>query len=182
MRKVILACGLIGGSIVALVLVYSTVSCYSTSQFEGNMLLGYTAMLLAFSLVFVGVKTVRDKHNEGIISFGKAFKTGLFITLITSTIYVAVWLVCYYLFIPDFMEKYTAFVLKQAAEEGNNSAEIAKKTADMQSYTDMYKNPAFVILLTYAEILPVGLVVSLITALLLKRSRKEPGAYSVAGS
>ncbi|CAN5731330.1 hypothetical protein BH11BAC3_BH11BAC3_37150 [soil metagenome] len=169
MKKIILVTGLIGGTIVSIMLIYATWHITQTDDFEGNMFLGYATMILAFSLIFVAVKQVRDKENNGVISFGKAFKTGLFVTLVTSTMYVLVWLVCYYFFTPDFMDKYTACVLKNATRDGATAAEMTEKVAEMKSYREMYKNPLFVILLTYMEILPVGLIVSLITALILKR-------------
>ncbi len=133
------------------------------------MILSYATMLLAFSLVYVGIKNYRDKHKNGIISFGKAFKIGLYISLIASTIYVIVWLVDYYIFIPDFMDKYTTAVLNQTKAEGASQLDLDKKAAEMASYKEMYKNPLMVVLFTYAEILPVGLIVTLISALLLKR-------------
>lgn len=150
-------------------MVYSMILCYRSNKFEGNMLLGYASMLIAFSMIFVGVRSYRNKYNNGIISFGKAFKIGLLIALVGSTIYVIVWLIDYYLFIPDFMDRYTAHIMNQAKTSGATEAELASKTKEMAMYTDMYKNPLFVILLTYAEIFPVGLIVSLISALILKR-------------
>jgi small basic protein len=143
--------------------------CYQTGNVEGNMILGYATMLLAFSLIYVGIKTYRDKHNNGIISFGKAFKIGLYISLIASTIYVIVWLVDYHIFIPDFMDKYTTAVLAQTKAEGASRLELDKKAAEMAFFKEMYKNPLMIVLFTYAEILPVGLLVTLISALLLKR-------------
>jgi len=169
MKKNILICGLISGIIVATFMVSVSMACYKNDDFESSMVLGYASMILAFSLVFVGIKNYRDKFNNGIVSFGKAFKIGLYITLIASTIYVVVWLVEYYLFIPDFMDKYTAHVLKEASREGASQAVLDEKSAEMRSYKEMYQSPIMVILLTYTEILPVGLVVSLISALILKR-------------
>jgi hypothetical protein len=102
------------------------------------------------------------------LSFIRAF-VGLLIALVGSTVYVIVLVIDYYMFIPDFMERYTDHVLTQAKTSGASPAEMVKKTSEMKLYTDMYKNPLFVILLTYAEIFPIGLVVSLIAALILKR-------------
>ncbi len=133
------------------------------------MLAGYAAMILSFSLVFVGVKNFRDKQNDGIISFGKAFKIGFLIALIASTMYVIAWMIDYYFFIPDFMDKFCSQAIASSKASGASQAEINAQTAEMDTYKEMYKNPFGVILLTYMEILPVGLVVSLISALILKK-------------
>jgi hypothetical protein len=174
MKKIVLICGLIAGLIVASMMVITVAICYNTGNFEGSMVLGYATMLLAFSLIFIGIKNYRDKHNNGIISFGKSFKVGMYITLIASTIYVLVWVADYYVFVPDFMERYTAMVMNQTRADGASQAEIANQAAKMESYKEMYKNPLLVVLLTYSEVLPVGLVVTIISALILKRrTRKE---------
>jgi hypothetical protein len=170
MKKIMLRYGLLGGLIVASVMLGTTL--YSTQTgyfFEGSMVIGYAAMILAFSLIFVALKMLRDKQYGGSISFGKAFKAAILITLVTSTIYVAAWLICYYFFIPDFMEQYSAHMLSNAKAKGASAAEIAKQKAQMQQYVAMYKNPLFVVLLTYMEILPVGLIVSVIASLIIKR-------------
>lgn len=173
MKKNVIVFGSISGLIVSLVMVIATSMLNSNPDFQGSMVLGYASMLVAFSFVFVGIKNFRDKHNNGIISFGKAFKLGLYITLIGSSFYVLTWLVEYYLFIPDFMEKYSAVALKHAHENGASAAEIAKTTSDMEMYKEMYKNPLFVILLTYMEVLPIGLLVTLISAAILKRKEAK---------
>ncbi len=83
--------------------------------------------------------------------------------------YVAVWLITYYLFLPDFMDRYTAHVLSEAKKDGASPGELNKKVTEMAGFKEMYKNPLLIVLLTYSEILPVGLIVTLISALLLKR-------------
>lgn len=170
MKKIVIVFGIIAGLIVATLMTINVNRSYNSQNFESSMYLGYASMLLAFSFIFVGVKSYRDKHNNGIISFGKAFKIGVLICLIASTFYVVAWLIDYYLFIPDFMEKYAAHVLAEAKRNGESPQEIALQAKDMAGYKQMYKNPLFIILLTYIEILPLGLVVSLISALILKKN------------
>ncbi|MFC5413053.1 DUF4199 domain-containing protein [Larkinella bovis] len=172
MKKIILICGLIAGFILTATMIISTALCYANENFESNMALGYASMVLAFSLIFVGIKNYRDNYNHRVISFGKAFKIGLAITLIASTMYVLVWLVDYYVFIPDFMDKYTAHVLKEAKTAGASATELATKADEMNGYKEMYKNPLMVVLLTYFEVLPIGLVISLICAFLLKKNNQ----------
>ena len=109
----------------------------------------------------------------GLITFGTAFRVGLYISLIASTMYVGVWLIEYYFFMPDFMDKYADHVLKSAQASGISQVELDKKVLEMQGYKDMYKNPLFVILLTYMEILPIGILITVISALILKRKVKN---------
>lgn len=170
MKKNILIFGLISGLIVSVMLAFSTLSCYSKKDFSGNMVLGFTVMILAFSFIFIGIKNYRDKFNNGVVSFGKAFNIGLMIALIGSTLYVVTWLIVYYNFIPDFIEVYTVHVLNETKAAGASAAELAKQTSQMNNYKEMYKSPIGVILLTYMEILPVGLIITILSALILKRS------------
>lgn len=169
MKKIILVCGIIAGLIVSGMMFFSVDQCYQTGNFEHGMIYGYTGMLVAFSCIFVGIKIYRDKYNNQLISFGKAFKIGLFITLIASTFYVVSWLISYYNFYPDFADSYAKHILKSAKASGATDAEMASKTAEMARFKEMYKNPVIVVLMTYVEILPVGLIVALISSLILKR-------------
>ena len=172
MKKTILIYGLIAGVVVALpmLITMNTLShCKGNIDYGSSMAIGYASMLIAFSMVFVGIRNYRNKFNDGAISFGKAFKIGSLIVLIASTMYVAAWLVDYFYFIPDFMDKYAAHSLDELKASGASQTEIAKKTQEMAEFGKMYKNPFFNALITYSEILPVGLVVTLISSLILKR-------------
>lgn len=172
MKKNVLVFGLISGGIVSLLMIVLTTIFCGNDNYDGSMLIGYASMILSFSFVFVGVKNFRDKHNAGLIGFGKAFWVGLLITLISSTMYVITWIIVYKTMMPDFMEKYAAHMIEEAQKSGASAEQIAAQASEMAMYSEMYKNPLFIILLTYAEILPVGLIVSLITALILKRKAK----------
>jgi len=174
MKKNVIVFGLIAGVIASVLMVISMARCSSDANFEHSMLIGYASMVLAFSFIFVGIKNYRDKYNNGLITFGKAFKTGLYISLIASTMYVITWLVDYYVFIPDFMDKYVAHMLKEAKDSGASAAELAKQAKELAYNQQLYKNPIMVVLFTYMEILPVGILVSLIAALILKRKPQTP--------
>src|SRR5688500_16733025 len=173
MKKNVLVFGLLSGLIITAFMVYSTINCYYNSNFKSNEVVGYAGMLIAFAFIFVGIKNYRDNYNNGVISFGKAFKTGFFITLIASTLYVLVWVIEYYVFVPDWMDKYCTHMINEAKTGGVTQLELDKTNAQMNWYKEMYKNPLFVILLTYVEVLPIGLVISLISALILKRKTKS---------
>ena len=172
MKKIVLVCGLISGVLISIMMLYSVTMCYNKADFEGSMVIGYAAMILAFSLIFVGIKNYRDKYNQGVIKFGKALKIGLYITLVASTMYVIVWVIDYYFFVPDFMDKYCTHLVNQTKATGAGQLEIDKKMAEMARFKEMYKNPFFVVLFTYSEVLPVGLIISLISALILKRKAR----------
>lgn len=172
MKKNIIIYGLIAGIVVAIPMLIVVNGCANAEggvDFDRSMLIGYASMLIAFSLVFVGIKNYRDKYNGGLITFGKAFKIGFNIVLIASTIYVGTWLIDYFFFIPDFGDKYAAHMLEQLKASGASASEIEKQTAEMAKFSQMYKNPLFNALMTYMEILPVGLIVTLISSLILKR-------------
>ena len=174
MKKTVLKFGLISGLISASLFIgLMLLGKADHEDFKHGAVYGYSLMILAFSLIFVCTKIIRDKENDGVISFGRAFLVGLYITLIASTIYVIVWEIDYHFFIPDFADKYATTAVEHLKASGASEAVIAKKTADMAKFSEMYKNPFFNVLLTYTEIVPVGLLVSLISAIALKRKRKD---------
>jgi len=178
MKRNVWIFGLVLGAILAGNMIYMVSRIYSTPDMETNDVLGYAAMVVVFSLTFFGIRNYRNKQLNGVISLGQAFKTGALIALVGSTVYVAVWLFSYYLFVPDFMDQYTTCVIRKATREGASAVELTAKTEEMDQFKEMYKNPLFVILLTYAEVLPVGLAVAFVSALILKR--KTPGVTAVA--
>lgn len=165
MKNTILKNGLFGGIIVSSFMASMTLYMKENPNYEPNVIIGFGGMLVAFIFLFLGMKQTRDAGN-GFISFGKAFKTGLLISVVISTIYVIIWLVIYYNFFPDFMERYSKLVLNKAKPE-----DLASQTAEMNQMTEWYKNPLMIISLTFMEILPMGILVSLVAALVMKRKQ-----------
>lgn len=172
MKKNIIIYGLIAGIVVSISMLFTfnyISHCEGNVDYNTSMLIGYASMLVSFSLVFVGIRNYRNQYNGGVISFGKAFKIGILIVLIASTIYVLAWLIDCFFFIPDFAEKYSAHQLDQLKAGGASQAEIDKQAKEMANFVRMYKNPFFNAMMTYVEILPVGLIVTLISSIVLKK-------------
>jgi hypothetical protein len=134
-----------------------------------RLFFGYATMILAFSLIFVAVKNYRDNFHSGAITFGKAFKIGLLITLIASTVYVIIWMIDYSYFVPDYGDKYQAQALAELKASGASADVIKKQATELAATMGKYKtSPTFRAFFTYLEIVPVGIVISLIAALILK--------------
>jgi hypothetical protein len=173
MKKNVLVFGLIAGTVASTIMAFSMIYMSKHPELEagtGSMIVGYLSMIIAFSLIFVAVKNFRDKQNAGVISFGKALLMGLLIALIASTMYVITWAFVHHYYMPDFMEKYAAAMIENAKRTAT-PAELQRTVDQMNSYKEMYKNPFYFAMFSYMEILPVGLIVSLICALLLKRNK-----------
>lgn len=175
MKKIILICGLIAGFISSAWAIFYISISETHADMENGMIYGYTAMIIGFSFIFVGVKNYRDKHNDGLITFGKAFKIGFYITLIASTVYVVAWLIDYYYFIPDFIDDYIVHTLKKMKTDGATQLQLDAKAAEMNEFKEMYQNPLFNAMVTYTEIMPPGLIISLISAAILKKNAKPEG-------
>lgn len=173
MKKIVLIFGAIAGLIeVAMFFITMPLMANGTIAFENGEVIGYSTMIIALSMIFFGVKSFRDNHNEGKITFGKAFQVGIFIALLAGVIYALGWEA--YLATgtgPDqFMEQYTNQYVAQMENEGASRAEIDEMKSEMLSMSEMYKNPVIRFGMTLMEILPVGLVITLITATVVRRS------------
>ena len=167
MTKTIFTFGLALATILCIYMVYMVGLMYDNPDFKGNMFLGYLKQLVIFSVLFFGVWYFRDKVSLGSITFLKALKLGSLIALLACSIYVIFSLLYYNLFAPDFMDVYTSHVLKSVPAD-----ELAAKTAEMENFKQMFKNPLFASFITYMEVLPTGFVVALLSALILRKKEE----------
>jgi hypothetical protein len=141
---------------------------------SASIFVGYLVMLAALSLIFVGVKRYRDVECGGVIRFGRAFGIGLGMALVAALVYALGW----ELFIAvsgfDFMTGYTNDIIAGMKAEGASPAAIDAKLAEMRDMTAMYENPLLRIPMIFAEIAPVGLLVALASAALLRNPKMLP--------
>lgn len=171
MTKIIWTFGIISGVILGGMLAFSSFD--GSMDFDTLQVIGYLTMIISFSTIFIGIKSHRDKNLKGFISFGKAFKIGLGITFIASTFYVGSWMIISSDGSEEFMEQYKEHMIEKAKDEGTSQEEINDIIVEMDDWAEMYKNPLVKVSITYMEVLPVGLIISLISAGILKKSNKE---------
>jgi len=169
MKKIVWTFGLISGAIMA-VLMFVTLP-FANALDEHSLLLGYAGIIAGFLCIYFGVRSYRDNVLGGRIGFGRAFGTGLLIAVIGSLCYVAAWEVLYYKFMPDFYAKYAQSAVEQTRTSGKSEAEVAKTKAELDAMVKSAENPAWVAATTFLEPFPVGLVIALVSAGILRRKR-----------
>jgi len=169
MKRIVLIFGLISGALMALFM-FAYLPFMEKIGDKGAYV-GYTSMVLAFILVFFGIRSYRENVGGGTISFGRAFAVGILIAIISSVCYVIAWEILYHYFIPDFIDKYAARVIEQARASGASAQAIQAKQQEMQQFKQLYSNPFFNVAMTFIEPFPVGLIITLISAAILRKKR-----------
>jgi len=171
MRKIVITYGLISGAIITCLLLFSMYLWgKGIINFDNGEYFGYGSMLVALSMVFFGIKSFRDNQTGKSIGFWKGAQVGILITLLASFVYAAGWEV-YMQISPqnNFIEKYTEHYMGKLKEKGASQEEIDKTTSEMASMQEMYKNPIIRFGMTLMEILPVGIIVTLVSAAILRK-------------
>ena len=178
MKKTVLIFGLISGAISA-ALMFGTIPFVDKIGFDRGVLVGYTAMILSFLMVFFGIRSYRDNIGGGRISFGRAFVVGILITLISCVCYVVAWEIIYHNFMPDFLDKYTAHIIDKAKAAGDTPQAIQAKVEEMKKLKELYDNPFINAAMTFTEPFPVGLIMTLVSALILRKKKPAAGRDAV---
>jgi Protein of unknown function (DUF4199) len=174
MLRTILKYGVIAGLIVGACELGTFVAFAGLPPLKYGMLLGYTTMLIALSAVFVGIKRHRDMDRGGVIGFWPALGVGLGISFIAGVFYVLAWEAVQAMTHLDFAEAYAQAVIAQQKAHGASAEALAKLSAEMATFKVQYADPLFRLPMTFAEIFPVGILVSLVSAGLLRNSRFLP--------
>lgn len=175
MKKTILTFGLISG-VVSSVLMAATIPFAHRIGFDKALIVGYTNIVLSFLLVYFGIRSYRNNVGHGQISFGKAFAVGISITLISCLFYVVTWEIIYFNFMPDFMDSYAANAVEKLKAAGASAAAIEAKVQEMQKAKEMYANPFLNAAMTFIEPFPVGLLITLISAAVLRKKARPQAA------
>ena len=168
MKKIVLTFGLISGLIISVLMGGSLLLADKIGSGH-SMLLGYTIMVASFLLVYFGIRSYRDNNLAGQISFGRAFACGILITFITTIFYVGMWEFLYFNFMPHFMDSYFAAQIHKVQTSGLDPATTAAQVAAIQRSQQSYQNPLINAAYTFIEPFPVGLIITVVSAGILRR-------------
>lgn len=178
MRKIVLIYGTIAGLLMDLMFVISFwLMDKGAITFDNSELVGYSTMVIVLSLIFMGVRSYRNNTLNGVISFGRGLSAGLLIAGIASLFYAGGWEI-YYNTVPGmkdtYLERYAEKYTEKMQREGATPEMIQEKRGELKAMAEWYKNPFLRFGMTLAEILPVGIVVALISAGILRKKSVLP--------
>jgi hypothetical protein len=168
MTNTVLKFGVISG-VVSATLMFFTMFFVEDIGFDRGVYVGYTAILISFLFVYFGVRSYRENVLGGRMTFATGFNVGILITLISCAFYVAMWLVIYYNFMPDFGDKWAAYMVEHARATGASQAEIDAAIKQGEDAKAMLANPFINAAVTFTEPFPVGLLVTLVSAITLRK-------------
>jgi len=174
MKKIILKYGLISGVIIA-VLMLTSWAMMQNSEGHSNlgMIIGYASMILSLSMVFLGIRTYRANYTDGSLTFLEAFKVGILISVLAGLVYVASWMVYYSVGGgQEMMADYFNSTVEKLMNSDLDPSKLDKKLKEMDKMQKNYANPLFRAGLTFMEMFPVGLIITVISALILKRKKE----------
>ena len=176
---------LIYGGLASLVLaafIAVTALLHHKVQWVATLTFGYSVMLVAMSFIFVGVKRYRDVERGGVIRFLPALGLALLIALIATIAYTSIWEAYLAATHYRFMDDYIASMLAKARASGKSASDIARMSTELDGMRAMYANPFIRLPMTAMEVAPVGLLVSLFSAALLRNPRLLPARGNVSAA
>lgn len=179
MKRTVLTFGLIAGAIMSLEMIIGLPFIEEIGSL--GLVVGYTTMVVAFLMVYFGIRSYRDRVAGGSIGFGRAFAVGILITVVACVCYVATWEVIFYKFKPDFFDKYAARVVAETKASGATAEQVEAKRREMAVMSEQYRKPLVNIAYTFVEPFPVGLLFTLISAGLLRKRRPRHSGQAVYG-
>ena len=174
MLRKILSYGLVAGLIVGIPSFGMTVLQSGHPPLAYSLVLGYLTMLVALSTVFLAIKRRRDTELGGVIGFWPAFGLGLGISVVAGVLYVLAWEAAVAVAHLDFASSYAQTVIAEQQAKGVTGARLAELVAEMDRFKVQYANPFYRLPMVFAEIFPVGVLVSLVSAALLRNRRFLP--------
>lgn len=171
-KKTVLTFGLISG-VLSSAMMLTTVLFIHDIGFDRGVIVGYTAIVLSFLLVFFGVRSYREQSG-GTLTFGRGLTVGILITLVSCVFYVLTWQIVYYNdLIPGFIDQYSAHELRKARDAGATEEALAKMRQEMADFKTVYDKPLYNAAYTFAEPFPVGLLVTIVSAAALRTKRSQ---------
>lgn len=174
MKSFVIKFGFISGGISVALMFLTFVLLRGPWLFENGLFVGYAGMVLSFAVIYIGVRSYREKVGKGSLSFGKALQAGLLMALISCCCYALAWVCINHFLYPNFADDYLQHEMNSLRQSGATEAALQEKLKTMEEYKSMTANPFVNALLTFTEPLPVGFIVALLSAAILRKKPTKP--------
>lgn len=171
MKKTVLRYG--GFSVIFMVLFFlvEMLIFAQKKDFRVQEIFGWIGIFISTIFIFFGIRYYRDQYNHGNLSFGKGLKVGLLILLMPSLAF-GIFNVIYVMLNPDFMDTYYNYQVAQL-KESLPAGEAALKIQAMEKDKEMWMSPAVQFFGMFASVFLVGVIVTVISALILRRNNSK---------
>jgi len=168
--------GAISGAIVISVIIAGIVLANGPGQGHGfsSQIFGYLVMILALSMIFLAIRDYRNKKLGGVIKFLPAFGLGVLVATVAGLAYIAGWEIYLAATNYTFMDNYVAQMIEAKRAAGVSGAEFDAYAAQLEQMRVAYQNPLFRLPMTFIEIFPVGFLIALISAAVLRNPKVLP--------
>lgn len=145
----------------------------NSTDFGTREVVGYAAIVISLLFVFFGIRHYRDKENGGTLSFGKGLQAGVLITLIPAAVFGLFSVVHTEVIDPNFTETYYSHYLAEQ-QKMLSPEKFEQVKAEFEAQRAMFENPVFNFFLMFLTVFVIGLIITVISSLVLKRSSAKP--------
>ena len=170
MKSSILKPGVIAGLIpVVFMVIFSTVWNNDKPNFELGEILGYLGITVGMVIIYFALRSHKNQTLQGQMSFKQGFLMGFYISLVSSCIYAIGWMIFYNGFATDFMDRYYEYAVQKLKNSNLDPKKLEQQVKNIEDMKEMYKNPLVQFGFTFFEIFPIALIVSAISAVILRK-------------
>ncbi|MGY0390973.1 DUF4199 domain-containing protein [Bizionia sp. KMM 8389] len=167
MKKNIFKYGLYSAGL--LTVLFSLAFIFETAlSFSVSEIIGYISITIALSFIFFGIKTFRDEINKGLLSFLKAFKIGVLISLFPAFTFGVINVVYSNFINPNFSTEYYNDSIEKL-RISLPEADFQEKLLELESQKALFENPLFNFVIMGVTVIFMGVIISIISGLILKR-------------
>lgn len=142
----------------------------TNAGFDTQEIIGYTGIFLCLSFIYFGIRYYRDQVNGGGITFTEGLKLGLLIMLVPAVCFALTDTLYIILIDPHYYEKYAGHMINEIRKT-TPAAQLPAKLKEMKAEMDFYSSPFMNFIIMFLTVAAIGILVTLVSALMLKRRR-----------
>jgi len=176
MKQVIFRYGLYGTIAIAILgCIHSFWLMPPRISWETAEVVGYLTMILPMIFVFMGIRYYRDHINNGALSFGEGLKIGVLMVLMPAVFFGLFNILYAEVLDPSFTDNYYSYQVEKI-KAATPVDQLEEKLKQLQKDKETFSKPVFQFLFMAGIVFVIGLIVTIISALTLRRNKPTASA------